>query len=73
MKRVVTQIIAAAAFSVLGVGCATTTSMRGPQHTSTEVELALQDTERSAFARMAASIDPETAEAARRLALGEER
>jgi hypothetical protein len=73
MKPQVIQIIAVAAFSVLGIGCATTRSVRGPQHSSTEVELALQDTERSAFARMAASTDPETAEAARRLALGEER
>jgi hypothetical protein len=73
MKRAVVQIVAIAALSFMGVGCATSTSMRGPRHTSAEVELAMRDAERTTFAVMAASIDPETAEAARRLALGEER
>jgi len=37
------------------------------------VETALQDAERSALERMAGSIDPETAQAARQLSLAEGR
>jgi hypothetical protein len=73
MNMTVIQVIAIAGFSMWGVGCATSTSIHASRHTSAEVELALRDAERTTFAVMAASVDPEIAEAARRLALGEER
>jgi len=73
MAKQVIQIIAVAAFSLLGIGCATNDSMHGLRHTSTEVEVALRDAERTTFALMAASVDPAIAEAAHRLALAEGR
>jgi hypothetical protein len=74
MNRTVIQLVAATALSLLSVGCATTTtSTRIARHSDSEVEMALQDAERSALERMAASIDPETAQAARQLSLAEGR
>ena len=72
MTSRVIQVIAMTVLSVTGVGCATSGKLgHGPLHSASEVELAMQDAERSALTRMADSIDPETAQAARRIALGE--
>jgi hypothetical protein len=72
MKNRVLQVIAVAALSIMGVGCATSGKLaHGPRHSVAEVELALRDTECSALTRMADSIDLETAQAARRIAIGE--
>jgi len=71
MRRVI-QVIAMTALSVLGVGCATSgTSAHGPRHTDIEVAMAEQNTDCSTLTLMTASVDPETAQAARRLASGE--
>lgn len=68
----VIQVIAMTVLSVTAVGCATSGKLaHGPRHSVAEVELAMQDAERSALSRMADSIDPETAQAARRIAIGE--
>jgi hypothetical protein len=69
MASRVIQVVVVAMLSVMGVGCATST--HGPRHTVAEVELALHNAERSTLTRMADSIDPETAVAARRIARGE--
>jgi hypothetical protein len=74
MKSRVIQVIAMTVLSTMGVACATSsTSAHGPRHSVAEVELALLNAERSTFTRMADSIDPETAQAARQLALAEGR
>jgi hypothetical protein len=71
MNRTVTQAIVMTVLSVMGVGCATSTY--GPRHTVAEVELSLQNSERSTLTRMSDSIDPETAMAARQIAIEESR
>ena len=79
MKRVVIQLAAASALSLLSISCATTaTSTHSPRHavceaSDVDVEKAIQDAERSALARMTDSVDPETAQVARQLSLAEGR
>ncbi len=76
MKSTVIQIFAAAALSLLSVGCATTnTSTYVPRQAASDVEMeqAIRDAERSALARMTDSVDPETAQVAHQLSLGEGR
>jgi hypothetical protein len=72
MKGRVIQVIVATVLSTMSVGCATSrTSAHGSRYSNAQVEVALQETECSALTRMAASIDPETAQAAREMAIGE--
>ena len=71
MTRVM-KLITVVGLSVVSVGCATTgTYAHGPRHSEAEVAMAEQNTERSTLTLLSASIDPETAQAARRLALSE--
>jgi hypothetical protein len=76
---VVIQLVAAAALSLLSVGCATTTTsatsahVGRPEVSETDIEAAVQEAERSALARMTNSVDPETAQTARQLSLAEGR
>jgi hypothetical protein len=72
MNSRVIQIIAATVLSMMSVGCATSrTSAHGSLYSNAQVELAQQETQCDALTRMAASIDPETAQAARQMAIGE--
>ena len=79
MKTLVIQLVAASALSLLSVGCATTTTsatsahMARPDVSEIELEMAVQEAERKALARMTESVDPETAQTARRLSLAEGR
>jgi len=77
MRTAVIQLVAAAALSLLSVGCATTTTSATSAHVArpdvseAELETAVQEAERSALARMTESVDPETAQTARQLSLAE--
>lgn len=73
MNGTVNRVIFATLLSSMAIGCATSKSAHGPRHSSAEVELAMRDTERSVLTRMAYSIDPETAAAARQIARTESR
>ena len=74
--RLVVRVIAATALSLLSVSCATTSNYAyAPRHTASdsEVETAIQDAERRTLARMTDSVDPQTAQVARKLSLAESR
>ena len=72
MTSRVIQVVAVTAFSILAVGCATSaTSAHGPKYSAAEVERALQNAERSALTRLSDSVDVQTAQAARHIAVAD--
>ena len=67
MKFAVSVRIVILAFSVLGIGCATTGPW-GPRHSDAEVELAQRHAEDTTLARLADSVSIDIADAAGRMA-----